>query len=332
MLMLKHFFSKFCKFSKCTTMSNTSCSSIKDYSFNVCWFFLKTRENDVSVNGLPAVPLGAINALFSLLAVVGNALILIAIWRKTSFRTPSYILLAGLAATDFGTGLITQPLYAGYIFGRLNCIVITAADFASRYFAIVTSETITVMAVERWLHMSRRSLITARRAFYIYGVLALLPLLYLGGRLWLLSIQSYRKIWEPLLLGIFSTVCFVTTSLSYFKVFQIIRHQQRQIQASQASQCFTQSVITLKYKKSVFTVLYILLLFVLCFSPYVIYSIVNALLTKSATKSSILAWHVSATFVLMSSSLSPILYCWRMKEIRDSVKLMIKNLTCKLWP
>lgn len=101
------------------------------------------------------------------MTLVGNALILALIWKNASFRTPSYILLAGPAATDFGTGLVTQPLYVGYIFGRLNCVVIIAADVSSRYFATVTSETIIVMAVERWLHMSHRSLTTARRACFI---------------------------------------------------------------------------------------------------------------------------------------------------------------------
>ena len=46
-------------------------------------------------------------ALLSPVAVVGNGLVLAAIWRNPSLRTPSYILLAGLAITDFCTGLIT---------------------------------------------------------------------------------------------------------------------------------------------------------------------------------------------------------------------------------
>lgn len=178
--------------------------------------------------------------------------------------------------------------------------------------------------------MSRRSLITARRAYFIYGVLVLLPLLFLAGRLWLLSLQSYREILEPLLLGIFTAVCFATTSFAYLKVFRIIRRQQRQIQANQFSQCFAQSVITLKYRASVSTVLYIWLLFILCYSPYVVYTNVNALLTKSGANSSILGWHVSATLVLMSSSLNPILYCCGIKEIRDEMKLMMKNVFCKV--
>ena len=50
-------------------------------------------------------------AILSPVAVVGNALVLAAIWRNPSLRTPSYILLAGLAFTDLSTGLIAQPFY-----------------------------------------------------------------------------------------------------------------------------------------------------------------------------------------------------------------------------
>ena len=42
-------------------------------------------------------------------AVVGNALILMAIWKNQLLRTTSYILLGGLAITDLLTGLIVLP-------------------------------------------------------------------------------------------------------------------------------------------------------------------------------------------------------------------------------
>ena len=51
----------------------------------------------------------AVVGLFSPIAVVGNALVLTAILREPSLKTPSNILLAGLAFTDFGTRLISQP-------------------------------------------------------------------------------------------------------------------------------------------------------------------------------------------------------------------------------
>ena len=52
-----------------------------------------------------------VTALLAPLAVAGNAFILVAIWKNPSLRTPSYVLLAGLAVTDFCTGLLTQPFF-----------------------------------------------------------------------------------------------------------------------------------------------------------------------------------------------------------------------------
>ena len=50
----------------------------------------------------------------ALMTVTGNAFVLAAIWRNPTLRTPSHVLLAGLAFTDFCTGLITLPLTAAY--------------------------------------------------------------------------------------------------------------------------------------------------------------------------------------------------------------------------
>ena len=145
--------------------------------------------------GIPALLTGIINVLLSLVALLGNALILMAIWRNTVLRTPSYILLAVLVASDFATGLITQPLYAANMVAafyehRLNCFAIESFHTSARYLAIVTTGTIAIMAVERWLHMTRRSMITVHRAYVICGVLFCFPIPYIVARMWLISMKS----------------------------------------------------------------------------------------------------------------------------------------------
>lgn len=81
-----------------------------------------------------------INSLSSPVAVVGNTLVVSAIWRNSSLRTPSYIFLAGLAITDFCTGLIVQPAYILYVLGRVNgnaklsFFAITTCNIVGRYF------------------------------------------------------------------------------------------------------------------------------------------------------------------------------------------------------
>lgn len=307
----------------------------RSLSVNFC-FYMKFFQRDDSVRGVPALFIGAINALFSIVAVTGNVLILASIWRNPSFRTPTYIFLAGLAATDFATGLITQPLYAAYALARYNdnknmyCTLVTTLVVVSRYFANVTGATITVMAVERWLHMSRRSLITVRRAYFIYGAILFVPTPYIVARLWFISVKSTRELWDPLLIGIAGTGCFVTTSIAYFKVFQFLRRQKRQIEAHQSNQTVGHPAINLeKYTKSVYTVVYILGIFLICYVPNVICIVVVPAILKTVTWSSAIAYHISLTLIYMLSALNPLLYCWRIKEIRDEVKQLIKKIHCK---
>lgn len=304
-----------------TTRLNTSTPHL-----DVCSFYRNVRDGDVTPQDI-LVLVGAINALLSLVAVTGNTLILAAIWKNSSLRSPSYILLAGLAATDFATGLITQPLYVAYIFAGHNCTVVAAADVASRYFATVTAATITMMSVERWLHMSRRLLITVRRAYVIYGILLFFPVAYLLLHLWLISTQPYGDFWEPLLHGGLSVIFFSTTLLSYYKVFGIIRNQLRRVQAGQASQSFPMASI--RYKKSVYTIFFILLVFLLCYSPHGITVFAHSLWTMSTVTFNVV-WHFTATLVLISSSVNPLLYHWRIREIRLGVKRrLMRGIICK---
>lgn len=58
-----------------------------------------------------------------------------------------------------------------------------------------------------------------------------------------------------------STVVFVVTTFSYYKVYRVIRHHQIGVQANQ------NAIDILKYRKSIFTILYILALFVLSYVP-----------------------------------------------------------------
>ena len=48
-------------------------------------------------------------AMLSSVAVVGNAIILVTIWRRTFPRILFQILLSGIALNDLCTGLIAQP-------------------------------------------------------------------------------------------------------------------------------------------------------------------------------------------------------------------------------
>ena len=298
---------------------------------------LDVFEGISTVHGNPAVVFSTINALLSPVSIIGNTLVLAAIWRNRTLRAPSYILLAGLALTDFATGIITQPLYITYLLSgyttnmTVHCIASTASDIARRYFSSITMENITLLAIERWLHVSRRSLLNIRRVCVIYVILLIIPLPPIVLRLFLPSAQTLHGFWDPIVSGTFSLVCFIGTFFAYIKVYRIIRHQKRQIQAKQSNgtQSFGRPVFNLtKYKKSVNTIFYVLALFLLCFLPHVI-CISVLVLFKTFTETSSVLFHATVTVLFASASLNPILYCWRIKEIRDEVKLFLKKIILK---
>ena len=267
-------------------------------------------------------------SILSPLAVVANGLVLAAIWRNPSLRTPSYVLLAGLALTDFGTGLISQPLYTielMYFLDTRGSTVVTYAivDGSVTFFSHSTIFIMTIMSVERWLHMARRSLISVRRACFIVVFLFLLPIPITVYRVFQRLRRAPTTVTDVISCSLVP-ILLTLTSVAYLQVFRIIRRHQHQIQANEMSQNFPQPAINLtKYKKSVFSILYILVVFSIGYVPVAI-----CMGMSTVWMNELVALWVNISFVLMflSSSLNPLLYLWRMKDIRNEVKLLVKRI------
>ena len=110
--------------------------------------------------------------------------------------------------------------------------------------------------------------------------------------------------------GIVVFICLLIASVFYFKVLQIIRPHQLQIQATQPNQGFGQAVIDIaKYKKSVIMLFYILALFSVCYLPSAVFFQVMIFYQdfQYSTKVDILT-KILSTLYYLSSALNPLLY------------------------
>ena len=266
-------------------------------------------------------------ATLSPVAVVGNALVLAAIWRNPSLRTPSYILLAGFAFTDFSTGLLSQPFYAVMelinLSGSLvNPTVVAIASGSATYFIPMTTSIITLMSIERWLHMTRRSLLTVPR---VYSTLALLHLIMLPFPICrVLPIPHNNPGIEIASISCL-LACLIATSTAYAKVFRIIQSHQQQIQPNCLSRPSAQPTINVaKYRKSVHTVLYILAIFYVSCAPIGIIFVLSLTLGSEYDSLTASLLDLSVVFVFLSSSLNPFLYLWRMNDIRNEITRLVK--------
>ncbi|XP_078372236.1 putative G-protein coupled receptor 45 [Oculina patagonica] len=269
-----------------------------------------------------------VTSLLAPMAVAGNALIMATIWRNPSLRTPSYVLLAGLAFTDFCTGLLTQPFFVIYQLARyagnrkMFCIAGVITQSAGYYFSSLTAIVMTIIAVERWLHMSRRSLLTVRRIVIIYITFAVLLVAFFASHMynWYHTNKFFSAFIVIFVLG--AALCFFVTIFAYLKVFRVIRHHQSQVQTNR------EDIDVKKYKRSVFTILYILAIFLLSYVPYICCLLVIGIMDEFGSKSSTAALNACLAVVFSSSFLNPLLYYSRIKEIRDSVRNIVRKFGC----
>ena len=265
------------------------------------------------------VAIHVIIVVLSPVAIVGNAVVLTVIWKRSFQRTPFHILLSVLAFSDLCTGIATSIMSIPYLYNHTFETAESAIGIlCETYLVSLTILVITLMSIERWLHMTRRSLVTSRRGCLIAAVSLVVPIPFTV----LLAICFFNKSFKleaVTAMGIYLLSCYLATTVAYFKVFRKIRRHQQQVRENQSCQSVGQPAIDLaKYKKSLLSILYILVLFSFSFLPVAVMLFLLVKLNKSVETWE--PYHVSLVFLYLSSSLNPGFYIWRMKDIRDGVK------------
>ena len=152
--------------------------------------------------------------------------------------------------------------------------------------------------------------------------------------LWILSIVSACTIfWNPLITSwyqyIGTALCLVTTIFAYAKIFLTLRHNQIHVDhvqshvfPGQPSQAIPLNIA--RYRKAVNSALWVQVTLVVCYLPF---GIAVALTPRRGMPlSSYLARNFAATIVYFNSSLNPLLYCWRIREVRQAVKETLRQL------
>jgi len=83
-----------------------------------------------------------------------------------------------------------------------------------------------------------------------------------------------------------------------------------------------------RYRQAVSSALWVQLALVICYLPI---NIVEAFTSHELSPSVVIAKEFAGTLFYLNSTLNPILYCWKMNEIRQAVKgiiVEIKSLFC----
>ena len=113
--------------------------------------------------------------------------------------------------------------------------------------------------------------------------------------------------------------CLIISFASYTKIFYSLCHRRIQTQDRVQQQPRAPNALNIaRYKKAVYSALWVQLALVVCYVPY---SVVAILIASSEIYSSqlIVSSRIVLVFVFFNSSLNPFLYCWKISEVRQAV-------------
>ncbi|XP_032226348.1 beta-2 adrenergic receptor [Nematostella vectensis] len=296
------------------------------------------------------------NAITCIPTILGNCLIIVAIFSTPSLHTPSNVLLIGLASTDFGVGLIVPWLNIWRIVPKLQgknievwCDVQVAYTFFGVMFCGVSFLIVAAFTTDKYLalhwHLRYATIVTTKRVVYI--VLAF----------WVIfGAMSTVQIWSMTVYRI--SVCLVvplfllSTSVIYIRIFRVLRRHKVQIQTQRAQakaavnedsssgqSTSSDTVNMVRYRKSVTSMFVVYCLFVLCYTPYICVQItvlVSTLNLYDAPLEQAYSWRglyvavdVTETIVILNSLMNPFIYCWRMRDIRRAARNVLYVIGCK---
>ena len=278
-----------------------------------------TTLNDSNTVGRDSISVASHVAILLLapVAVMGNALVLTAIWKKSFQRTPFHILLSVLAFTDLCAGVTGLFFSIRFLLDLNRFIMLYFGIPCAIYLSTFTLLVITLMSIERWLLMSRRASVTARRGGIVVAASLLVPIPFVYFNA--LESTTGRIAREVITaMAVCMLLCYLATSFAYIKVFRIIRLHKQQIHGNQSRQNPGQTSINLaKYKRSVISILYILALFSVSFLPIIFSSFFLG--SVGVNGETLKAQLVCFVFMFLSSSVNPGLYIWRMTDVRYGV-------------
>lgn len=313
---------------------NTNASVNTSGSPRSCYFLFVTFDH-VKYIGWTFIASCTMNSLLAITATLGNAVVLITILKNPSLHTPSNCLLFSLAVSDLGVGLIVQPLSVVYKISEMEehfqayCIAGVGSEVLAFTFTATAFMTITAISVDRYLalhlHLRYQELVPVSRVIkvviflWIFGLLFSVSRLFCSGNCQSLVIA---------LASVFSFFLLITV-FSYIKVGQTVRRHVIQINPANTGDPLhnrIQSCVHMsQMKKSVITMLYVVGTYVLCFVPYIIALAVCVLLEWDPFSRGFL--NVVFPIAFLNSSLNPLIYCCRIRNMRHLAKATILKMT-----
>ena len=270
-----------------------------------------------------------LNVFSALTAIVFNSITIQAIRKTSSLPNPLKILLLSLAYSDLAVGLVAQPLWIVTLSREEDTEVLCIIQYAlanASFLGIMALNVDRFLAVH--LHLRYRELVTYKR------VLRLAILTWVLSALLSFICYLVTKNLNPFMniTIIVWSLCLIFLTVISCRLYFAVRVHTKQIQASQLNQTALSDELAnaFRLRKSSVSSFYVNFVFLVCYLPFFC-SLITGIFFKKAAFTNSQIWQelflLSRTLMFINSCLNPVIYCWRMRDIRHAIKDILRN-TC----
>ncbi|XP_068733207.1 trace amine-associated receptor 9-like [Montipora capricornis] len=293
-----------------------------------------------------------LSCVSAMMAIVGNAVVLTAIYRTKALHTISNFFIASLAAADLAVGVVLNPLlaYKSIVFSYLNperrlegSVFNTAEDFAWIQAVVATTFGLTAISVDRYIAVNfglRYSELSSRKKCLIATISVwVVSVIFASVRIFTKEPQHLSILWLVMAVvtciipGIVITFC-------YWSILKAARIQVRKIarqntirRAGEVSSAWRDNNALISQRKSAFTVAIVILLFIFLWSPSLVTAAIQLRISGSENPED------KRTFVILerrvwlwvclvayfSSAINPWVYSIRSTQFRTACKIIFKR-------
>ena len=305
---------------------------------NVCDFFTEYfigTSLDVE-DFRPALVANCVfNGCLSSATIILNIVTIHAIRKTALLPKPLRTLLLSLAASDVGVGLLVQPLYISTLVSRLNqkridCISYKGLYVVINFFCISSLLNVVTISVDRFLavhlHLRYQELVTHKRVIAAVISIWLLGAIISSSVFWVPSFFILRVIRV-----VNMTVCLIMVVIVYWRIYIVLKRHKIQIEGLQIQE-LQQGVqngdllnFLRKLRKSVLGTFFVCIVFLICYLPCFILSVLLIARLLSASYFYVARLY-DMTLFFLNSSLNPVMYCWKMRPIRRTLMDIMRSI------
>jgi len=302
-----------------------------------------------SLNNLTVCVLVTLNILTSLSSVIINSCFVAGILSNKALMTPTNLLVGSLSLSDGLVGLFTQPLFSAHLLVNRSrtqsCMLAYVSIITLGAFCGASGLCLPIISLDRCIRMEKLSFYR----LYVTKKRVLCVLCFIWANALVMAFMPVYGIpqtaFYSMLIACLGIIIIIMIG-SYFRTIrkskrQLVRVKPKNSENDSKTDCNVAFELKNKLPSAselsrqmhvTITVAYLVVVAIISWMPGFIVSLIWAMGLPSSNDDKIIVTthYVLITFGFMASTINPLLYCWRIREVRKAtIGVLRRVVRCK---